>query len=228
MSLFKAGWIKPLLLTAILAFLAGCSGQHDRLQRLVTGCLDISGEDYCRSCPWPRTESSCIPGQACRSTTEVWRENTNYVAIRDRKMCGCSDPAFVHGLVIPRALISGVEAASRPEGIWDFAWQTALRKNIPESEIALGINPRHDRSENQMHIHITRLRKGATDGHEKELAADIPALDSVWATARRVALSKGLDDYGILVVQRKTGGFTVIVEPGSPEDRYMAARCPGP
>lgn len=220
-------WIKPLLLMTLLACLAGCSGQHDRLQSLVTGCLDITGEDYCRSCRWPRTESGCVPGNACRSTTEVWRESMNYVAIRDRKMCGCNSPSFVHGLVIPRALISGVEATSRPNGIWDFAWQTALLRNIPEEEIALAINPRHDRSENQMHIHITRLRKGAPDGYDKGFSATITTLDSVWRTARRIAMAKGLDDYGILLIKSMEGGFTVIVEAGSPEDRYMEARCPG-
>lgn len=224
---YIAAWRRWLLPLTLMACLAGCSAQHDRLQRLVTDCLDITGEDYCRSCRWPRTESGCVPGNACRSTTEVWRESMSYIAIRDRKMCGCSSPSFVHGLVIPRSLIPGVEAVNRPNGIWDFAWQTALGRDIPEEEIALAINPRHDRSENQMHIHITRLRKGAPDGYDKELAASIASLGSVWGTAREIALAKGLADYGILVVRRKAGGFTVIVEAGSPEDRYMIARCPG-
>jgi len=214
-------------LAIILSTLAGCSGQHDRLQRLVTNCLDISGEQYCSSCQWPRAESGCSADNACARTTEVWRESLNYVAIRDKKMCSCTTPNFVHGLVIPRALIAGVESPNRPNGIWNFAWQTALKRDIPATEIALAINPQHDRSENQLHIHITALRKDSRKLFNKELSMPVESLDRVWDAAAKMARAKGLSDYGILVVKGADDSFTVLVEPESPEDLYMLARCPG-
>jgi CDP-diacylglycerol pyrophosphatase len=141
-------------------------------------------------------------------------------------MCECTAPGFIHGLVIPRALISGVEAANRPNDIWNFAWQTARERNIPRDDIALAINPKHDRSENQMHIHITRLRSDARAAITPERSARVGNLDSVWKTAGTLAHANGLTDYGVLVIAGSADGFTVVVDGESPEDRYMAARCP--
>lgn len=204
----------------------GCTTENNRLQRLVTNCLDISGESYCSSCQWPRSDSTCIPARVCGRSTEVWRESLHYVAIRDKKMCECTAPGFVHGLVIPRALISGVEAANRPNGIWNFAWQTARERKIPLDEIALAINPKHNRSENQMHIHITRLRSDARAAIKPELSAQVGNLDSVWQAAGTLAAANGLTDYGVLVIARSAADFTVVVDGESPEDRFMSARCP--
>ncbi|HZV80689.1 MAG TPA: CDP-diacylglycerol diphosphatase [Geobacteraceae bacterium] len=213
------------LLCIMLLGIAGCSSEKNRLQMLVTSCLDVSGETYCNSCQSPRTESGCVADNACTRTTEVWRENMYYVAIRDRKMCGCSDPGFIHGLAIPRAIISGVDAPNRPNGLWSFAWQTALERNIRRSDIALAINPKHDRSENQMHIHITRLRDDARSRITPEMSARVNDLASVWSVAGKIAAAKGLSDYGVLVTAGKDGDFMVVVDEDSPEDRFMAARC---
>ncbi len=214
------------LLCAMLLGSTGCSTEKNRLQMLVTNCLDPSGETYCSTCQSPRTEGGCVADDACTRTTEVWRETSNYVAIRDRKMCGCGDPGFIHGLAIPRALISGVDAPNRPNGLWGFAWQTALERNIPREEIALGINPKHDRSENQMHIHITRLRDGARSGFAPEMSARVSDLATVWRVAGNIAAARGLSDYGVLVAAGTEGDFVVVVDEGSPEDRFMRARCP--
>jgi CDP-diacylglycerol pyrophosphatase len=210
----------------VLVAMGGCTTENNRLQRLVTNCLDVSGESYCSSCQWPRTDSSCVADNACPRTTEVWRESLHYVAIRDKKMCSCTAPGFIHGLAMPRALISGVDAANRPNGIWTFAWQTARDLNIPHSDIALAINPKHDRSENQMHIHITRLRSDARSTMAQQRSAQVSTLDSVWLTAGALAAANGLTDYGVLVAAGSMGGFTVVVDGESPEDRFMSARCP--
>lgn len=221
-----AGRRAAIILAILLLNIVGCTTENNRLQRLVTNCLDISGETYCGSCQWPRTDSRCVEDNACTGTTEIWRENFHYVAIRDRKMCGCTVPGFVHGLAIPRAIISGVDAANRPNGIWSFAWQSALERNIQPSEIALAINPKHDRSENQMHIHMTRLRSDARSSFAPEMSARVKDLASVWGVAGKIAAAKGLSDYGVLVTAGNDGDFTVVVDEDSPEDRFMLARCP--
>lgn len=214
------------LLCALLSMSSGCSAEHGHLRMLVTNCLDTSGETYCSSCPSPRTESGCVPGNACNRTTDVWRETVDYVAIRDRKMCGCSDPGFIHGLALPRAIISGVEAPNRPNGIWSFAWQTALERHISRGDIALAINPEHERSENQMHLHITRLRDDARSRVVPGMSTTVPDLATVWSSAGKIAAAQGLIDYGVLVFAADGGGFMVVVDKESPEDRYMIARCP--
>jgi CDP-diacylglycerol pyrophosphatase len=211
-----------MLCALLILSITGCSPQHNRLQRLVTDCLDNSGETYCTSCPWPRTDSGCIADTPCGLTTEIWREDLHYVAIRDRKMCGCADSGFVHGLAIPRALVPGVEAVNRPNGIWKFAWQTALDRGIPPEEISLAINPQWDRSENQMHIHIARLRATVAPG----LGSPVKDLGAVWKTAGEIAVQRGWADYGVMVTSDGKEGFMVVVSAESPEDLYQLARCP--
>jgi CDP-diacylglycerol pyrophosphatase len=205
--------------------LGGCSAGHNRLQRLVTECLDLTAEDYCSTCPWPREEKGCRLTDRCTATTAVWAESPLYVAIRDRKMCTCDDASFIHGLAIPRALIPGVEAPGRPEGIWAFAWQTALTRGIPAEEVALAINPRTDRSENQMHIHIARLLPTARNRFPEEATVRNADLGAVWRLSRQRATNLGLDDYGILVTADGPGRYLAVVSPTSPEDLYLQARC---
>ena len=87
----------------------------------------------------------------------MWAKTKEFVAIRDLKMCGCP-PGFVAGLALPRARVTGIEDPRRPEGIWPFAWQVARTRIPDERQIALAINPKDARSENQMHVHMLRLR----------------------------------------------------------------------
>ena len=87
--------------------------------------------------------------------TEVWARSHDYVAIRDRKMCGCPSD-FVYGLARPLQQVTGVESKNRPSGIWDFAWDVA-KKRVPEFEIALVVNPLTYRIQDQLHVHIVKL-----------------------------------------------------------------------
>lgn len=199
--------------------------ENSRLQSLVTSCLDSSGEAYCETCPWPRRDSSCLE-RGCREATTVWRESSDYVAIQDKKMCNCPSAAFIHGLAIPRALVSGVEAANRPNGIWRFAWQVALEHGIQPDEAALVVNPKNDRSENQLHLHIVRLKNDARSRLDSRLTTACADLENVWGVVRKKAQVAGLDDYGVLVVRNLLGGFLVQIVAGSPEDIYTQARCP--
>jgi CDP-diacylglycerol pyrophosphatase len=213
-----------LLLTVSLA--TGCTTQNSRLQKLVTSCTDLSGEDYCTACPWPRSDSSCERASVCAKSTEIWRENENYIAIRDKKMCSCTQSGFVHGLAIPRAMIKGVESANRPGGIWDFAWKTGLERGIAASNMALVINPANDRSENQLHIHIVRLKDDARNSFPKGKTTATESLAKTWQTATASAASNNLPFYGVLAAQNPAGGYFVVVSPESPEDLYTVARCP--
>jgi len=220
-----SGFHKLAGLIVLCTVLSSCSGQNSRLQKLVTSCIDTSGEDYCAACPWPRTNSSCVTARICTKSTEVLRENGNYIAIRDKKMCNCPEPGFVHGLAIPRALIGGVESSNRPSGIWKFAWETAIDLGIHPMDVALAINPNTDRSENQMHIHITRLLPGARTGFQKEHTSRVESLDQVWRVSRENAARAGFIDYGILAIQGLDSGYDVIVSEHNPEHRYTIYRC---
>jgi CDP-diacylglycerol pyrophosphatase len=221
----KSGFQKFVCLVVLCSVLSSCSGQNSRLQRLVTSCIDTSGEDYCAACQWPRTDSSCVTAGNCTASTEIWRENGNYIAIRDKKMCNCSKPGFIHGLVIPRALIGGIESLNRPNGIWEFAWKTAIDKGIHPEDVALAINPNADRSENQMHIHIARLLPGARAGFQKGYNSRVDRLDQVWRASRENAAKAGLGDYGVLVTQGLDSGYDVTVSEQNPEHRYTIYRC---
>jgi CDP-diacylglycerol pyrophosphatase len=220
-----SGFQKLVGLIVLCSVLSSCSGQNSRLQRLITSCIDTSGEDYCAACPWPRTDSSCVTAGICTAGTEIWRENGNYIAIRDKKMCSCSRAGFIHGLAIPRALIGGVESSNRPNGIWKFAWETAIDKGINPIDVALAINPNTDRSENQMHIHITRLLPGARTGFRKDYTSRVDRLDQVWHASRENAAKAGLVDYGVLVIQGFDNGYDVIISEISPEHQYTRYRC---
>ena len=114
-------------------------------------------------------------------------------------MCGC--PAyFVHGLAMPRDIVTGVEDSKRQEGIWQFAWDIGLQRIEIES-LALVVNPKSQRSQNQLHIHILSLDPKARGVFEQYLPVYADNLENVWSIAAANAKSKGLDDYGVLVTK---------------------------
>jgi len=198
--------------------------EPDVLWSIVTECLDPAVADYCSTCKLPRTEAPCATHRDCRETTEVWAETPDYVAIRDRKMCGCLKE-FVHGLAIPRTRVTGVEDPRRPEGIWEFAWHEACRRIPDETAIALAVNPISWRSQNQLHVHIVRLRSDARKDFEHASVTRVERLDRVWAVAATTAKVAGWRDYGVLVAKDPSGGFLVVVEKGSPEGDFTENHC---
>lgn len=203
---------------------AGAAGSRDILWGIVSHCLDPGVADYCGTCRSPRVETNCAAKLACADTTEVWAENEQFVVLRDRKMCGCAG-GFVHALVVPRARITGVEDPKRPDGIWEFAWSEAQKRLGGDRASALVVNPAGDRGQDQLHVHILRLKEDARRRFAKAPAARVPKLDEVWAVAGKVAAAAGLADYGILVTALPEGGFLVVVDPSSPEKDYALERC---
>jgi len=203
---------------------AWAGGDRTLLWGIVANCLDTSGAEYCATCRWPRVDSPCPRRDACRETTEVWAESADFAVLRDAKMCGCPS-GFVHGLAIPRARVTGVEDPRRPDGIWAFAWTTARARMGDHPAIALVVNPRAQRSQDQLHVHLLRLRDDARHLIAQRPADRVAGLDQVWKVAAQRAAASGLTDYGVLVTSHQEGGFVVVVEKESPEKLYTEWHC---
>lgn len=226
MRTLAAGMLFFALTPAALAAGEGAFGPRDKLWSIISTCLDPVDADYCRRCDSPRTDSACAPGRRCEDTTEVWAETSEYLAIRDIKMCSC--PAgFVHGLALPRARLKGLEASPLPDGIWTFAWGVAKAKIADESTIALVVNSARGRTQNQLHVHLVRLREDARRAFSGRMAS-VSRLDDVWGTVSRLAANQPpLADYNVLVARKPEGGFEVLVEGNdkSLERSYTQRTC---
>jgi CDP-diacylglycerol pyrophosphatase len=166
---------------------------------------------------------ACTPETSCRKTTEVWSINTDYVAIRDIKMCGCP-ASFVHGLVMPLQVITGVEDPLRPEGIWQYAWDVAT-KRIESDSIALVVNPQNFRSQNQLHVHLVHLKPQARAEFKSMATGNSSNLLNVWQIAAELAKQQNLPDYGVLVSTEESGGFKVVVTAVSPGHLFTQYVC---
>jgi len=200
------------------------AASREALWSVINNCLDISALDYCKVCKFPRRESRCKEEFRCEAQLEVWSESSNYIAMKDRKMCGCTEE-FVHGLALPRAQVTGVEDPKRPSGIWKFAWNVALKRISSENTIALVVNPAQHRSQDQLHVHMVRLKDNARKSFSKLSIARTESLDRVWEIAREKAIDLKLEDYGILVTTHTDGGFVVLVDQESPEYKFTEATC---
>jgi CDP-diacylglycerol pyrophosphatase len=195
----------------------------DILLDIVRHCVDPKLENYCTRCRAPIAEVACTPETSCKKTTEVWSSNTEYVAIRDIKMCGCP-ASFVHGLVMPLQVITGVEDPLRPEGIWQYAWDEAALRMEAEA-IALVVNPQNFRSQNQLHVHLVRLKPQARAEFKSMATGTSSNLLNVWKIAAELAKQQNLPDYGVLVSTEKSGGFKVVVTTVSPGHLFTQYVC---
>jgi len=193
------------------------------LLHIVEQCTDMKSTGYCEKCLAPQAPAMCTGKSTCRATSEIWLETSEYVAMRDIKMCGCPSP-FIHGLVLPKSRVTGVEDSRRPEGIWQFAWDIAKEK-IPLQEIALVVNPQSRRSQNQLHVHIVRLKPRADSNFSSTVTARTQNLHNVWLLAASVAKANDLTDYGVLVAAEKNGGYLVVLSRESPEALFTQAYC---
>jgi CDP-diacylglycerol pyrophosphatase len=208
-----------------ITILTGCAtGNRDILWNIVTNCLDPAVPDYGTRCCWPIETSAA----ACRKTTGVWDMNDDYVILRDVKMCDCpADKTFVHGLAIPRARVTGSEDPHRPDGIWQFAWDNAVKRIGNEGDIALVVNPPGvgNRGQDQLHVHLVRLNDAGRRIVADSGAPDVERLADVWRKADQLAAEKGLKYYGVLVARHPAGGFVVHVDDRNREYDYTEARC---
>jgi CDP-diacylglycerol pyrophosphatase len=130
---------------------------------------------------------------------------------------------------MPFALVPGIESERLPEGIWRFAWDVARKRIDDPGTIALAVNSRLQRSQDQLHVHIVQLLDGARGRFPEGSTVAVDSLERVWAAAKILAQQKNLTDYGVLVVQGPGEKFTVLVVDGarahSPENEYTRSRC---
>jgi len=212
-----------LLLGSIYPGFALEISRSDILLNIATQCINPKTQNYCNQCVSPRIDSSCGNPQDCKNTTEVWSENEQFVSIRDIKMCGCSKD-FIHGLAIPRSEVTGIEDIRRQEEIWQFAWETS-KKIIEPDLIALVVNPKSHRSQNQLHVHLVRIDPKVKNKFNAYIFTYVKNLDHVWETAGKLAAKNSLIDYGILVTRATSNQFTVLITPNSPESEFTIWKC---
>ena len=193
------------------------------LLEIVQQCLRTDKPDYCEHCRAPQQIANCTGKTSCRATSEVWAENPEFVAIRDIKMCGCP-PDFVHGLVMPKATVTGIEDSRRPDSIWTFSWQVALER-LKTHEIALAVNPLTKRTQNQLHVHVVRLRPGFHDKQSQHVVVTTRDLNAVWRLAQQAADERKMPEYGVLVSAAPNGEFLVTLTSQSPEGQFTQAVC---
>jgi CDP-diacylglycerol pyrophosphatase len=197
--------------------------RSDTLLHIVQQCLQKDKPGYCEQCLVPERHTVCTGKTSCRATTELWTENAEFVAIRDIKMCGC--PAdFVHGLVLPKQVVTGIEDDRRPDSIWQFAWDVAAQRLLAE-EIALAVNSKSRRSQNQLHIHLVRLKPGIEPLLASSVVGNVQRLDGVWRWADQQAHRLHMSDYGLLVMRAPGGGYRVVMTAESPEYLFTQAVC---
>jgi len=209
------------VLLALVAVAASAESRRDQLRRLLERCL---GPERAMDCPALVADRDATDETSCRETTQIWEKSAEFVVIRDLKECGCPS-SFQHGLAMPFTYVSGVEANDLPEGIWQFAWNAARTRFADPATVALAVNSRLQRSQDLLHVHIVELTDDARSRFPPGYSVNLADLSQVWAAARALAREKDLRDYGVLVTQSASGGFTVLVSEGSPEGLYTRYRC---
>jgi CDP-diacylglycerol pyrophosphatase len=227
-GIFRRGLFAALLAASLgaaglPAAFAATGSPRDILLDIVSACMDRGARDYCTHCRSPRTDSTCAGAAECRRSTEVYGLDERFVAMRDIKMCGCPG-GFFHGLVLPRFPVRGVEDAARPDDIWDFAWKLAVLR-LRGDEAALVVNPARRRTQDQLHVHIVKLKDSVAGLLALNAAGTVATLGEVWGTAAQAAVARGLADYGVLVRQGTDGRFEVVITIESPEDLFTVWKC---
>ena len=199
------------------------SKKSDILLEIVQNCLNVKTTNYCQLCRAPQLSANCTGISSCSSSIEVWAENYDFVAIRDIKMCGCPADS-VHGLVLPKSVVIGIEDDRRPEEIWQFAWNVAEQR-MPIQEIALAVNPKSKRSQNQLHVHLVRLKADWNPKLETSWVGAIENLSQIWSLASQVGNAQQMTEYGVLVAKSPQGGYILALTSDSPEWEFTQAIC---
>lgn len=249
MSRFWGAGARLLVVALLAGGGAGAQAQGDRniLWKIVSNCLGSSAALRSGECIAPRQAvplaemvfaTPAEAARACRRGTEVWGEVPDrFVVFRDIKMCACPDNrGFVHGLAIPYARVTGVEADNRPDGIWQLAWDTGLAKVGAGQKTLLGlaVNPMRQRSQDQLHVHIVRLRDDYLQrlkAHPEYVLREVRLRDlsRLWHEAP-LPEDKAVrfKDFGVLVTSDGGDGYVVrITHPKiSPEGEYTEYACP--
>jgi CDP-diacylglycerol pyrophosphatase len=95
---------------------------------------------------------------------------------------------------------------------------------MPENEIALAVNPKGRRSQDQLHVHLVRVRRESLPSDPRRTVR-IDALGLVWQAAAGKAAELAWQDYGVLVVKGADTGYLVVIVDDSPEYTFTRAEC---
>lgn len=210
----------------------------DALWRIVSTCIDAPRPPAAAAyCACPAMARSCCGDPATPDVDVVWSETPAFVAVRDLTACGCA-AGFVAGLAMPRTRVTGIEDPARPDAIWPFAWETARARIADELAIGLAINPEVVRSQNQLHIHMLRLKPGVRDLLDAALRSDplawgdasaillrLPDLGQVFTTVAARVGDAAMGAHGVLVARAAGGGFVALITDRSSPQVYTENRC---
>jgi CDP-diacylglycerol pyrophosphatase len=226
-------WLLAVLLLAT-GNAAGAQSRRDILWNIVNNCLARDAAQRAQDCRAPRQSlSAALP---CNRSTDVWDEAPEaFVAFRDIKMCACPENHhFIHGLALPFAKVRGVEDPRRPDGIWAFAWNVALEKigTADKQSIGLAVNPEYGRTQDQLHVHIVRLRPDylrRIAAHPEQVLRTVPLHDlgGLWRETFPAQSASGFRDFGVLVTSDGGDGYIMrVIDPSvSPEGEYTQWSC---
>jgi CDP-diacylglycerol pyrophosphatase len=87
------------------------------------------------------------------------------------------------------------------------------------------VNAPQLRTQDQLHIHIVRLRREARERLAGRSTARVARLDEVWTAADRLARASGRPDYGVFVARDPAEGFVVLADTGDIERDFTESRC---
>jgi CDP-diacylglycerol pyrophosphatase len=205
-------------------------GNPNALWEIVSTCFTGA---QAHACACPALDRACCGQPRTPDRDVVGGTTSDFVAFRDLKACGC--PAgFVAGLALPRARVSGIEDPRRPEGIWRFAWDVARSRIDDERQIALVLNPRVVRTQNQLHVHLLRLKPGEreridalSDGPSQDglTIVSLPDLEAVFAKTIADLDADRAGEHGILVMRAGGEGFRAVVTDQISPQRFTINSC---
>ncbi len=220
--------MRTLLLAMALHAGLACAADDppDALWQIVATCIDRP-DAAAAYCACPAFARSCCGDTATPDGDVVWGVTERFVAIRDMTMCGC-DGGFTAGLAIPRTRVTGIEDPARPDAIWPFAWRIARERIPDELEIALAINPDDARTQNQMHVHILRLKADAQDRLEAmtgTIVLHLPDLERVFTAGTERVGPAAIGVHGMLVTRRRAGGYRVVLTDETSPQAFTRNHC---
>jgi CDP-diacylglycerol pyrophosphatase len=145
--------------------------------------ISVAAQAADPSALWKITDGKCVPHMRQSNDPApcaIVDLATGYVVLKD--LVGTSQ-----FLLIPTARTGGIESpellAPNAPNYWDRAWRARvlterrLGKPLPREAVALAVNSRYGRTQDQLHIHIDCVRRDVRDA----LAAHRDAIGDHWA-----------------------------------------------
>jgi len=153
-------WLYGLTGSSIIAALA-----------LATGQAQADDVLYKREALWRIVSTQCVPASRAGNPPNPCLTLNNddeagFVVLKDRV-------GVAQVLVIPTKQISGIESPDSRKAAamkyWSAAWNARLylfgylQREIARDEVSLAVNSQHDRSQDQLHIHVDCIKPQVRD-----------------------------------------------------------------